>query len=223
MGVRTEVLYTSFSEEPAPMFSKLFKSKPPKEPIVGYAKLNMRLQPVARGRMFEEPLIAAFAETGLGAVTGGGSKAEPADHGGVEVTWCAIDVRMADAERSAQLICDCLNRRGAAKGSQLEFYVNGERYVADFGVTEGIALYVTGTELSKEVHERHPFAELIKLVHERVHPESGGRGAVLETWHGPTESAIYVYGRSAEMMRAAIGPLLAEHPLCKGARVVEIA
>ncbi len=208
------------------MFSKLFKSKPTRKPIEGYAKLNMRLGPVARGQLFEEPLIRALAESGLGAVTGGGSNVGQAGAEGgeaLEVLWCAIDVQMVDAERSAQVICDCLNRRGAANGSQLEFYVENERYVADFGVSEGIAVYFDSTGLPPEVYERHKFNDVMGLLNGLVGTEAGGRGAVLDCWHGPTESAVYMYGRSAEAMEDAIAPLLAANPLCKRARVEVIA
>ncbi|MGH7133770.1 MAG: hypothetical protein ACREJO_17720 [Phycisphaerales bacterium] len=211
------------------MFSKFFRSKPAKKTIEGYAKLNMRLRPEARGQLFEEPLITALEESKLGAVTGGGSRVGPSGgksgegDEGLEVQWCAIDVQMVDAERSAQLICNCLNRHGAAKGSQLEFYVENERYVADFGVSEGISLYLSGTDLPKEVYEQHKFNDVMRLMNELIAPEPGGRGTVLDCWHGPTESAIYMYGRSAELMETAIAPLLATNPLCKGARVVVIA
>jgi hypothetical protein len=59
-----------FLQRPTQMFSKLIRSKPTKKPIEGYAKLNMRLRPVARGQLFEEPLIRALEESRLGAVTG---------------------------------------------------------------------------------------------------------------------------------------------------------
>jgi hypothetical protein len=207
------------------MFSKLFKSKPPSKPIVGYAKLNMRLQPVARGELFEEPLIRALEESKLGAVTGGGSRAGPSDgeSNELEVQWCVIDVQMADAERSAQLICNCLNRHGAANGSQLEFYVDDKRYVADFGVAEGIAVYLKSQALAGEDSAQTKFNDVMELLSNLIAPESGGRGTILDCWHGPTEVAMYMYGRSAELMKAAIAPLLATNPLCKGARVVVIA
>jgi hypothetical protein len=218
-----------FLQRPTQMFSKLIRSKPTKKPIEGYAKLNMRLRPVARGQLFQEPLIRALEESRLGAVTGGGSKVgQPGGEGGepgegLEVLWCVIDVQMVDAEQSAQLICDCLNRRGAAKGSQLEFYVESERYVADFGVSEGIAVYFDSAGLPREVYEQHKFTDVMRRLNDLIEPESGGRGAVLDFWHGPTESAIYMYGRSAEPMKAAIAPYLATSPRGQGARVVVIA
>jgi hypothetical protein len=212
------------------VFSRFFKSSRPveREPIVGYAKLNMRLGPVARGRYFEEPLIRAFQQSGLGAVTGGGSKGRESSGTqgapeGMEVHWCVIDVEMAEAERSAQLICDCLERHRAAKGSQLEFYVGGERFVADFGMAEGIGVYFNGTDLPREVYQQHRFNDVAVLLDKLIRPESAGDGGIFDTWHGPRESAMYMYGRSAELMKAAIAPFIADNPLCRGARVVTLA
>lgn len=216
------------------MLSKLFKSKPTKPPIVGYAKLNMRLRPVARGQLFDEPLMRALDESKLGAVTGGGSKVGPSEKDGrdgggggaeenLEIQWCVIDVQMADAERSAQLICNCLNSRGAANGSQLEFYVGNDRYVADFGVSEGIAVYLGTAALPRSAEGQRHFDDIMRQLNDLVATDPGGRGAVLDFWHGPTESAIYLYGQSADQMQAAIAPLLTSSPRCKGSRVVVIA
>ena len=50
-----------------------------------------------------------------------------------------------------------------------------------------------------------------------------GIGRVHSHWQGPTETALYVLGRSAGDMRAALQPFLDSYPLCQRARVVQIA
>ena len=49
-----------------------------------------------------------------------------------------------------------------------------------------------------------------------------GIGSVHSHWQGPTETALYVYGRKASEMRAALQPFLDSYPLCHRARVVPI-
>jgi hypothetical protein len=48
-------------------------------------------------------------------------------------------------------------------------------------------------------------------------------GGVHSYWQGPTETALYVYGRKASEMQAALQPFLDSYPLCARARVVQIA
>jgi hypothetical protein len=50
-----------------------------------------------------------------------------------------------------------------------------------------------------------------------------GIGSVHSHWQGPTETALYVDGRTAVEMRAALQPFLDSYPLCERARVVQIA
>jgi hypothetical protein len=41
-----------------------------------------------------------------------------------------------------------------------------------------------------------------------------GTGSVHSHWQGPTETALYVYGRKASDMQAALQPFLDSYPLC---------
>src|SRR6186997_863085 len=129
------------------MFSKLFGKKP--RPIPAYAKINARLQPKGRGDLFEDPLAERLEKANLGAVTGGGSML--GQNG--EIQYCGIDIDMYDAERSPAFICDALNRRGAPKGSELQFTLDSRKVVVPFGEAEGLAVYLNGTDLPDEVYK----------------------------------------------------------------------
>jgi hypothetical protein len=48
-------------------------------------------------------------------------------------------------------------------------------------------------------------------------------GSVQSHWQGQTETALYIYGDDAELMKKLIADYVATYPLCKGARVVTIA
>ena len=52
---------------------------------------------------------------------------------------------------------------------------------------------------------------------------ASGIGSVHSHWQGPTETALYVYGRTAAEMRTALQPFLDSYPLCERARIVQIA
>ena len=200
------------------MFSKLFGKKQ-RASISAYAKINAPLQPTARGDLFEDPLAQKLEKSRLGAVTGGGSMLTATG----EVQYCGIDIDMYDAERSPSFICDALNRRGAPKGSELQFTLGSRKVVLPFGEAEGLAVYLNGTDLPDEVYKSCDANVVVDTLNSLVEPPEGGGGNVIETWQGPTETAIYMLGVSAQLMQSAIAPFLAEYPLCQRARVVQTA
>ena len=51
----------------------------------------------------------------------------------------------------------------------------------------------------------------------------GDRGDIQGHWQGPTETALYLYGYSADEMKNLIAEPLANYPLCQRARVEVIA
>jgi hypothetical protein len=182
-------------------------------PIV-IARLNARLQPLDRGTLYEDPLDAALRRAELGAVTGGGTLQ---DTNG-EIELCDIEVELTDSsERSLELVRELLERLGAPKGSSLIVAAGGREL--PFGSSEGLALYLNGTDLPDEVYRdsdvNHVYDELNRLL--------DGIGAVHSYWEGPTETALYAYGTSFESMRDALSGFLQSYPLCEKARVVQIA
>jgi len=183
------------------------------KPIV-IARLNARLQPLDRGSLYEDPLDAALQEAGIGRVTGGGTLMS--EEGEIEL--CDIEVELADlSEQSLEILQALLERLGAPKGSSLTVDP-GERE-HPFGSSEGLALYLNGTDLPAEVYRdsdvNHVWEELGRLLE--------GIGAMHSYWEGPAETALYAYGSSYESMRDAIAAFVQSYPLCERARVVQIA
>jgi hypothetical protein len=185
------------------------------EPIAAYAQLNARIMPLDRGERFEEPLGEALADNDLGKVTGGGSMLSK-DR---EIEYCGIDIDIFDVAKGVPFICEFLTERGAPKGSKLQYELNGESIEIPFGVAEGLAIYLNGTDLPDDVYHdcdvNEVYAEINRLL--------GDRGAILGHWQGPTETALYLYGYSADEMRERVSRYLVEYPLCQRARVVRIA
>lgn len=199
------------------MFGNLFtrKPSPPKAPAhMLIAQLNCRLMPMDRGEYFADPLDEQLQAEGLGEVSGGGTM--QARNG--EIDYCDIEIMLnaVDAATTARVV-DLLQAMGAPKGSKL--HLEAGRGEIPFGTCEGLALYLNGTDLPDEVYRdcdsNHVYAELDRLV------SPGGR--VMSHWQGPTETALYLYGDSFERMRGAIEDFVSTYPLCRKARVEQIA
>jgi hypothetical protein len=180
-----------------------------------YARLNARVMPLDRGELYEDPLIAALEENGLGAVTGGGTG--QSEDG--EIDYCGIDIDLHDVENGVPFLCEFLTELGAPRGSALEFERDGERVELPFGSREGLAIYLNGTDLPDEVYEKCDVNDLFDEINRLL----GERGAIRGHWQGPTETALYLYGHSADEMKNLIASHIASYPLCQKARLVQIA
>jgi hypothetical protein len=182
----------------------------------GYAHLNARIKPLARGERFEDPLSDALEQNPVAEVTGGGTM----QAGDGEIEYCGIDLDLHDVARAVPFVCEQLTRLGAPRGSKLQYTAaDGHDVEVPFGSHEGLAIYLNGTDLPAEVYEQSDFGAICEEIARLL----GNRGEVFETWHGPTETAIYLYGPSVEEMRLRIADYLAVTPLCQRSRVVVIA
>jgi hypothetical protein len=183
--------------------------------ISAYAQLNARIMPLGRGERYEDPLGEALAENGFGEVTGGGTMQSKEG----EIDFCGIDIDLFDLSKAVPFVCAFLTQRGAPKGSKLEYELNGTRVEVPFGMAEGLAIYLNGTDLPDEVYKECD----VNAVYDEINRRLGDCGSIQGHWQGPTETALYLYGNSADEMRAHIVGYLAEYPLCQRARLVRIA
>jgi hypothetical protein len=179
-----------------------------------FAQLNARIIPIDRGEFYEDPLMEAFSGNGLGRVTGGGTMQSKEG----EIAFCGIDLDLFDVPNGVPFVCEFLNECGAPRGSKLEYEVEGKKIEVPFGVTEGLAVYLNGTDLPPNVYQECDVNQVIEGINQRL----DGRGAIMGYWQGPTETALYIYGNAADEMQKLIAPFLAEYPLCQRARVVTI-
>ncbi|HLO99930.1 MAG TPA: hypothetical protein VK171_15145 [Fimbriimonas sp.] len=176
------------------------------------ATVNARMMPIDRGDVFEDPLDEELKRLKFGRVTGGGTAMAET----MEVDHCDLEIQLTqNNQESWDAITSFLEEAGAPKGS---FLMVGEQKIP-FGKTEGLAVYMNGTELAPEVYEscdiNHVYQELNRLVE--------GEGMIYSHWEGPTETAMYLYGVSFESMKAKIQPLLDSYPLCEKCRVAQVA
>lgn len=185
------------------------------QPIHATAQLNLRMQPLDRGELFEDPLMEELESQELGEVTGGGTMMQESG----EIDYCDIELELSDIERAVPLVCQFLEERGVPRGSKLTYHVGETAHEVPFGRMEGLAIYLNGTDLPDEVYSECD----INFVFDEINRLIEGRGAILGHWQGPTETALYMYGTSAAAMREAITPFVAEYPLCQQSRFAQIA
>ena len=182
-------------------------------PYFVFAKLLEPIAPLDRGDRYEDPLDEALGQAGLGEVSGGGSSVDP-EQG---IQYAGIDIELATLD-ALELVKRVLESAGAPKGSELQYEVDGESRPLQFGVTEGLAVYLDGISLPDTVYASCTADELADRIEAALtsDPLAGIRGS----WQGPEETAIYIYGTDADAMYSAIERVLREYPLCQNSRVV---
>lgn len=185
-----------------------------KTPIVVVAILNARLQPNDRADI-EDALDAVMEKHKHGVrVVGGGTLTEQSG----EVAECDIQIELDDpSDATIDMVMRTLEAMLAPKGSRL--YIPDQNRQVDFGLQEGLALYLNATSLPDEVYRNtdanHVYAECQRLL--------AGIGTVSSYWQGAEETALYMYGSDFKTMHERLLPLLNTYPLCQQCRVEQIA
>ena len=87
-----------------------------------------------------------------------------------------------------------------------------------FGQYEGVGLYLNGSDLPDQVYIDNDVNELIGTLVERL----GADGAMHSYWEGPRETALYLYGPSAQRMRELIADVVDSHPLACQSRLTDL-
>jgi hypothetical protein len=178
------------------------------------ARLNSRLMPIDRGEVYEDPLGATVRSADIGMVTGGGT--ELGDDG--EAAFCDIELMLFDrTPENLDRVVKALEKLGAPKGSKL--LLEGSVKEIEFGVNEGLALYLDGLTLADDVYAA---CDLDTVVGELTRALDG-KGQYHGFWQGDRETAVYLYGPSFEAMKAATATFVAHYPLCQNARIEQIA
>lgn len=178
------------------------------------ARLNARVQPIDRGRFFEDPLDSALEEQGLGRVVGGGSQMADAPYG---IAYVEIELRVRDLnDETLCFITNTLERAGAPKDSRL--IAPGRREMA-FGLLEGMGLFLNGTDLPDEIYASSDVNEIIDDL-DRL---AGDAGSFRGYWQGPRETGLYFYGASFKAMRDRVQGYLDSEPAVARTRVEQLA
>jgi len=97
--------------------------------------------------------------------------------------------------------------------------VDGSDATVRFGVTQGLALYLYGTDLSDETKATEDANELIPRLPEAL----GDNGAMMSRAEGPTETALYFCGKAYDALAAPLALVVVVHPLGQQSWVEQIA
>lgn len=188
-----------------------------KSPIYLTLNLNARFQPMHRHDL-EDALDVLLSKKQIGSVDGGGTMMFPSG----EIKSCDIDLELKDgSEETISELESIIDALGVPKGSKLLWSVSDddEQMERPAGRLEGMALYMNGTELPKEVYETSD----INYVIEQLESRMDGIGRLYSWWEGPQNTALYFYGQSYEQMLAAVQDFIAEYPLCQKCVIERIA
>jgi hypothetical protein len=178
-----------------------------------FVTVNARLRPLDRGELYQDTLQAMLDVEAPGSqVTGAGTLLTPER----EPVCCDIDLDVeGDGSAVLDLVTATLEKAGAPKGSTAR--LDGQEPVT-FGVTEGLAVYLNGTDLPDEVYATSDINDLITELHDAL----GTHGRMQSYWQGPRETALYLYGESAALMADLIAEGLSRFPLAQRCRVVPL-
>jgi hypothetical protein len=176
-------------------------------------KLNSRLRPLDRGDVFEDPLQEVLDKHAPGTVISGGGTLLGPDG---EPTQSDVEIDLeGDPQAGLKTVIEALESLGAPKGSTASL---GEADPVAFGRYEGLGLYLNGSDLPDNVYIDNDVNELIGTLVERL----GADGAMHSYWEGPRETALYLYGPSAQRMRELIADVVDSHPLAHQSRLTDL-
>ncbi|MDQ4080900.1 MAG: hypothetical protein M3125_09095 [Gemmatimonadota bacterium] len=189
------------------------EADPERFPHTVIARIPEHIEPLDRSQRYEDPLNHALVGAELGMLTGGGTHLTPES----EIGYVDLEIALANLNVALDVVKQTLESQGAPVGSQLLFRRNGIDEEIPFGVQEGVAVYLDGVSLPKEVYERTNIQEVVQRLAEAV--ESVG-GEWRGSWSGPSETALYQFGPSADVMLDALSPVFDSFAICQNARVV---
>jgi hypothetical protein len=198
------------------IFSNIFKSNRSKyKTYFVTAQLNHLLMPLDRGDIYEDPLDEALKTVNLGEVDGGGTMQKKTG----EIDFIDVEIILYNLEEGIPFLIKKLEELGAPKSSILHIQDESNPKQIEFGKKEGLAIYLDGINLPKEVYENSDINDLIEILNNSII----NMGTMQSYWQGETETALYFYGENAEMIRNNFMPIIENYPLCKGCRIVTIA
>ncbi len=177
------------------------------------ARMPEHIEPMERGARYEDPVQDALSIRLLGWVTGGGSQLTAA----AEIGYVDVELALANLDEALEVAKRILEDAGAPVGSLFLFEQDGADVERPFGVQEGLAVYLDGTTLPEEIYAETDIDALMERLGEAA--DSAG-GELRSAWNGPTETALYHYGPSADAMLVALQPVFNDFAICQNARLV---
>jgi len=178
--------------------------------------LNDKIMPVDRGFIYEDPLDEMLKRHKIGEVTGGGTLQFESG----EIKSCELEVfinsELIDSI-TLKSLKDKIEELGAPKGSKIK--IERTKKEISVGKLEGIGIYLDGQNLPKSVYEDND----INLVIEKIKKLLDDKTDMTRYWEGSKNTALYFYGLSFNDMKEKVIDFLNKHPLCKNAKIEQLA
>lgn len=171
--------------------------------------LNMRLMPVDRGALFEDPIDDILHKYDIGEVTGGGTSLSKER---IPIS-CDIDFSIK-RDKIDNFISFLKNANTIARGSYIKY--NGEK--KEIGILEGLSLILDGTGLSEDVYKENDVNDVISEINALLKE----KGQYYSYYIGKQETSLYFYGDSFEEMKELIVDYTKTSPLCKNSIIEKI-
>lgn len=195
------------------LFSRKNKGdKKARAEITATLNLQAKIDPMTRGKLYEDMLDEVLTRKKIGYLDGGGTLM------GEDGMICECDVGLIYYSDCEQEFIELLKKIPCPKGSKLIYGNDGEHEIP-VGNLEGLGLYLNGTDLPDEVYQTCDinvlFEKLVKALEDDIAFFGNSRGA--------KETGLFFYGNSFEQMKTLIQPIVDEYPLCQKCRIVQEA
>lgn len=171
--------------------------------------LNMRLMPVDRGVLFEDPIDAVLKKYDLGKVTGGGTLLSKEKM----PMSCDVDICIKK-DKIDNFISFMKKINTAAKGSYIEYADKRE----NVGTLEGVELILDGIGLDENVYKENDVNDVIADIDNLIK----GKGEYHSYYIGEQNTYLYFYGNSFDELKKIIEEYTKTSPLCKNSIIERI-
>ena len=201
-------------------FSKFFGRKKEEQNVEDeeyiVANFNDKVMPFDRGEVYEDPLDEFLKSEGIGEVSGGGTMQLETG----EIEYCDVEIKLnpnQSGDDKIELIIAKLEDLGAPKGSFITIEKTSRKI--ELGKREGIGIYLDGVNLGDDVYQNNDSNFVVSEVKRLINDNS----EAVRYWEAEKETGLYFYADSFIAIEASIQGFLSEYPLCKNARVEQIA
>lgn len=187
----------------------LFNKTKKNEMIFIVLHLNMRLMPIDRGSLFEDPIDEMLHKYDIGEVTGGGTLLSK------EKMPISCDIEFnIKKDRIEDFISFLIASNTIAKGSSIEYDDKKE----PIGTLEGLCLTLDGTGLDENVYKENDVNDVIAQIDNLIQDY----GYYHSYYNGPENTNLYFYGSSYKEMNKIMAKYIKTSPLCENCKIEEI-
>ena len=171
--------------------------------------LNMRLMPVDRGALFEDPIDEVLHKHDIGEVTGGGTLLSK------EKMPISCDIEFSiKKDKIDEFISFLKAANTIASGS----YIEHDNKKEEIGTLEGLNLILDGTGLDEKVYRENDVNNVISEIDNLIKE----KGQYHSYYIGEKNTNLYFYGASFNEMKEIIANYAKTSPLCENSIIEQI-